>query len=79
MNIKRQSIVLLALACIANITTANIAIQRSTLVGDRIVEFIPVGFDKSKTPSLILNKEPTAIGNIPIGWLQTIKPALLSK
>lgn len=69
MNIKRQSIVLLALACIANITTANIAIQRSTLVGDRIVEFIPVGFDKSKTPSLILNKEPTAIGNIPIGWL----------
>lgn len=65
MNIKRQSIVLLALACITNIIAANVAIQRLTLVGNRIVEFIPVGFDQIKTPSLILKDEPAAIGTIP--------------
>ncbi len=71
MNIKKISIILLALVCIASVTTANVAIQRSALVGDRIVEFIPVGFDQSKTPSLILKDEPASIGTIPAGWTLT--------
>ncbi len=68
MNIRKLSLSILALLCIAGIDAANVAIQRSTLVGDRIVEFIPVGFDQSKTPSLILKEEPTSVGNVPAGW-----------
>jgi len=71
MNIKKLSISIFAVLCIVNVDAANVAIQRSTLVGDRIVEFIPVGFDQSKTPSLILKQEPVSIGNVPTGWSLT--------
>ena len=60
MNIRKLSLSVLAFFCIANIFAANVAIQHSTLVADRIVEFIPVGFDQSKTSSLILKKEPVS-------------------
>lgn len=71
MNIKKLSISIFAVLCIVNVDAANVAIQRSTLVGDRIVEFIPVGFDQSKTPSLILKQEPTSVGNVSTGWSLT--------
>lgn len=71
MNKRILSIALFTLLGMANTITSNVAIQRSALVGDRIVEFIPVGFDQSKTPSLILKTEPTVIGTIPADWLLT--------
>lgn len=46
----------------------DVGIEKSTLVGKGIVEFIPEGFDQSKTPSLILKGEPTSIGEKPLGW-----------
>lgn len=47
---------------------ATVSIKTSQLVGDRIVEFIPEGFDQSKTPSLILKEEVTSLGNSPADW-----------
>lgn len=38
------------------------------LVGKGIAEFIPKGFDVRKTPSLILEKEPKSVGQIPDTW-----------
>jgi alpha-glucosidase len=46
----------------------HVAISRSGLVGSKIAEFIPAGFDPLKTPSLILQKEPSIKGPIPSGW-----------
>jgi len=45
-----------------------VSIGKSNLVGKGIVEFIPVGFDQTKTPSLILKEEPVSIGNVPGEW-----------
>lgn len=68
MNIRKITLLLFTVFCIAGLEAANVSIQRSTLVGDRIVEFIPTGFDQSKTPSLILKEEPVSKGNVPAGW-----------
>ncbi len=57
MNFKNL-LFITAILYVANISAQDIPIQKSTLVGDRIVEFIPKGFDKNKTPSLILKEEP---------------------
>lgn len=46
----------------------EVPILKKTLVGNRIVEFIPKGFDKEKTPSLILKTEPKAKGKVPLDW-----------
>ncbi len=46
----------------------DVGIEKTSLVGKSIVEFIPSGFDQSKTPSLILKGEPAAIGSIPADW-----------
>ena len=51
-----------------NIQAQTVSIEKSTLVGQGIVEFIPAGFDQTKTPSLILKEEPVSIGNVPEGW-----------
>ena len=40
----------------------NIKTEKVTLVGNGIVEFIPVGYDVSCTPSLILSHEPEKKG-----------------
>ena len=72
MNIRKLIPITICLFCIASIYSANVTILQSKLVGDRIVEFIPLGFDQSKTPSLILKEEPVTIGNIPTTW--SVKP-----
>ena len=46
----------------------NVPISRSGLVGNAIAEFIPAGFSASKTPSLILQKEPSIQKPLPSGW-----------
>lgn len=46
----------------------TIPIKQSNLVGEGIVEFVPEGYDASKTPSLILKEEPTTKGAIPANW-----------
>ena len=53
-------IVALCSVGILNAHAENVAIAKSSLVGDGIVEFVPQGFDQTKTPSLILKEEPTA-------------------
>lgn len=53
------------------ITQSNsqeVAVQKASLVGNKIVEFVPSGFDKSKTPSLILTAEPSPKGKVPSDW-----------
>lgn len=69
MNMNKVLTTLLAFLCTIEIATAAVPIQQSVLVGDRIAEFIPAGFDQSKTPSLILKEEPTAKGKVPTNWL----------
>ena len=61
-------IVALCSVGILNAHAENVAIAKSSLVGDGIVEFVPQGFDKTKTPSLILKEEPTATGAVPSDW-----------
>ena len=46
----------------------NIKTEKVTLVGNGIVEFIPVGYDVSRTPSLILSHEPEKKGGVPENW-----------
>ena len=46
----------------------NIKTEKVTLVGNGIVEFIPVGYDVSCTPSLILSHEPEKKGEVPENW-----------
>ena len=45
----------------------NIKTEKVTLVGNGIVEFIPVGYDVSRTPSLILSHEPEKKGEFLAG------------
>ncbi len=71
MKLKSLLSIFIAISCIVNILAEKISIQKTTLVGDRIVEFIPAGFDQSKTPSLILKEEPTAKGTVPADWSLT--------
>ena len=54
-------IVALCSVGILNAHAENVAIAKSSLVGDGIVEFVPQGFDQTKTPSLILKEEPTGL------------------
>ena len=61
-------IVALCSVGILNAHAENVAIAKSSLVGDGIVEFVPQGFDQTKTPSLILKEEPTAKGSVPSDW-----------
>ncbi|RYY37287.1 MAG: DUF5110 domain-containing protein [Sphingobacteriaceae bacterium] len=46
----------------------KVPISRSGLVGKNIAVFIPKGYSKQKTPSLILKKEPVISGSVPKGW-----------
>jgi len=45
-----------------------VAIKTSARIGDGIVEFVPAGYDRLKTPSLALVAEPRALGEMPNGW-----------
>ena len=68
MKIKNLILIFFLLAGTLSINSEPVSIQKSSLVGDRIVEFIPAGFDQTKTPSLILKEEPVSIGTVPAGW-----------
>lgn len=46
----------------------NVKIEKVTLVGKQIVEFVPEGYDTSLTPSLMLVLEPQKIGEVPSTW-----------
>lgn len=71
MNFKKTVILLIAVFGITAINAQSVSIQKKTLVGDRIVEFIPAGFDQSQAPSLILKEEPKSIGSVPADWSLT--------
>ncbi len=53
---------------IINTWAGNVPIAHRFAVGKRIVEFVPSGFDRTKTPSLILKGEPASVGKVPSGW-----------
>ncbi|WP_374165261.1 TIM-barrel domain-containing protein [Arcticibacter sp. MXS-1] len=67
MNLKKLIFFAAALYS-ATLYAQVVPIQKAALVGDRIVEFIPEGYDKNKTPSLILKEEPKRTGPAPSGW-----------
>lgn len=46
----------------------KVALQKQSAVGDRIVEFVPQGFDKNKTPSLILKSDFATKAKVPSKW-----------
>jgi alpha-glucosidase len=71
MNLRNTVTALAFLLYPATTNAANVPLASSWLVGDRIVEFIPQGFDRNKTPSLILKEEPAAIGSVPAEWSLT--------
>ncbi len=64
----KKLLFLISIFYITNSTAQNVAVKKSVLVGERIVEFIPEGFDQSKTPSLILKEEPRSKGAMPKDW-----------
>lgn len=66
MNLKITLII--TLLAITSFVAQTIPIEKKNLVGESIVEFVPKGFDKNKTPSLILEKEPKSIGKVPKDW-----------
>lgn len=67
--LMRIQLITLSLITIASLVkAADIPIAKSNLVGDGIMEFIPEGYDPTKTPSLILKEEPVSIGEIPLEW-----------
>lgn len=45
-----------------------VGIQSSRLVAPGIAEFVPAGFDQTKTPSVILEKEPSTLSAVPQEW-----------
>lgn len=68
----RRKRLLLQIAVLLFVTQAtcagNVKTGKVTLVGEHIVEFIPEGYDVSRTPSLILLHEPEKKGEIPVDW-----------
>ena len=68
MNLNKLLIGALCAAGVLGARAENVAIAQSSLVGENIVEFIPQGFDQTKTPSLILKEEPTTQGATPADW-----------
>lgn len=51
-----------------SVWASNVKTEKVTLVGKGIVEFVPEGYDKSRTPSLMLVREPEKIGEVPQSW-----------
>lgn len=68
MKLKNSILIFFLFITVLHIKAVNVPIEKSALVGTGIVEFIPVGFDQQKTPSLILKEEPASIGNVPENW-----------
>ncbi|PWG77966.1 TIM-barrel domain-containing protein [Pararcticibacter amylolyticus] len=70
MNLKNLFL-FTAILYFTGVRANDIAIGRASLVGERIVEFIPKGYDRNKTPSLILRSEPKPRGPVPKDWALT--------
>ncbi|WP_069659056.1 TIM-barrel domain-containing protein [Arcticibacter eurypsychrophilus] len=75
MNIKNL-IFFTAILYVTDISANEVPVQKATSVGERIVQFIPEGFDQSQTPSLILKAEPKSKGEAPRNWTLVPKFAL---
>ena len=58
MNFKTTIFSIFFISAGITIYAQQVPLQKKAAVGDRIVEFVPKGFDKNKTPSLILASEP---------------------
>lgn len=56
------------LSCTLRLSAQIVPIEQSNIVGNGIAQFIPKGFDKTKTPSLILKEEPVPIATLPAHW-----------
>lgn len=65
--LKVSTCLLFMLLCCAA-QAQNIKVRQSGLVGNSIAVFIPEGFDASKTPSLMLQREPAIKGKLPANW-----------
>ena len=57
-----------ALSGAVGMSAANVPVASTALVGDGIALFVPQGYDPSKTPSLMLEKEPVYTGALPSSW-----------
>lgn len=69
MKFKNSIALFITLISVVNaVGQKTVSIQSKTIVGDKIVMFVPSGFDKSKTPSLILENEPVSKGTMPSSW-----------
>jgi len=53
---------------ILHATLLPVEISKSMKVGEGIVQFIPVGFDAKKTPSLAISHELEDKGSVPASW-----------
>ncbi|REG94758.1 TIM-barrel domain-containing protein [Flavobacterium aquicola] len=73
MNLKNIFSIFFISVCITGSAAQEIPLLKTSLVGNRIVEFVPKGFDKNKTPSLILVSPPNSKGKIPSDWTLTPK------
>lgn len=68
---KKNLSLLCLVAMLFEVHTAlagDVKAEKVTLVGKRIVEFVPEGYDASRTPSLMLVREPEKIGEVPQNW-----------
>lgn len=68
---KKNLSLLCLIAMLFEVHTAfagDVKTEKVTLVGTRIVEFVPEGYDASRTPSLMLVREPKKIGEVPLNW-----------
>jgi alpha-glucosidase len=65
-------VILPALICVNTIFAAKVPISKSGIIGKGIAVFVPQGYNKQQTPSLMLKKEPVISGTVPANW--KIKP-----
>ena len=68
---KKNLSLLCLVAMLFEVHTAlagDVKTEKVTLVGKRIVEFVPEGYDAYRTPSLMLVREPEKIGEVPQNW-----------
>jgi len=67
-QVSRRFLFILTVMCWGAVNAQKIPIRQSGLVGNSIAVFIPEGFDASKTPSLMLQREPVIKGKVPASW-----------
>lgn len=57
-----------ALSGAVGASAADVPVVSTAMVGDGIALFVPQGYDPSKTPSLMLEKEPVYTDALPASW-----------